>query len=240
MGPPPRDGALGPGTLTTVRDGELETYSLVELAVERLSREILSGRVDPGQRLIEEHLTRRLGISRAPLREAMRLLAQQGLVEHIPRRGARVATLSDEDVRELYELRALLERHAVSSMPVEKDLTALRAALAVMRKATEAEDRLELADAHRRFHAEVVALGGNRQLVVLYESILVRIQLFMAVNMRREAQAARAETGVHRHERLIAAIEGGDAQAILLALDAHGARAYLGDGDVTQAGRSRN
>jgi len=102
-----------------VRDGELETHSLVELAVERLSREILSGRVDPGQRLIEEQLTRRLGISRAPLREAMRLLAQQGLVEHIPRRGARVATLSDEDVRELYELRALLERHAVSSMPAE-------------------------------------------------------------------------------------------------------------------------
>ena len=50
----------------------------------------------------------------------MRLLAQQGLVEHIPRRGARVATLSDEDVRELYEVRDVLERHAVSSMPAEQ------------------------------------------------------------------------------------------------------------------------
>jgi DNA-binding GntR family transcriptional regulator len=51
---------------------------LVELAASRLSREILSGGVDPGERLVEEQLTRRFGISRAPLREAMRLLAQQG------------------------------------------------------------------------------------------------------------------------------------------------------------------
>lgn len=209
-------------------DEELETYSLVQLAVDRLRRDILSGRTDPGERLVEEQLTRRLGISRAPLREAMRLLAQQGLVEHIPRRGARVATLSDDDVRELYEIRDVLERHAVTSMPPHPDLTALRAALEVMRKATEKDDRLELANAHRRFHAEVVALAGNRQLVALYESVLVRIQLYMAVNMRREAEVAHASDGVHRHERLLAAAERGDPAEILTALGGHGARAYLG------------
>lgn len=208
-------------------DEELETYSLVELALDRLRRDILSGRTDPGERLVEEQLTRRLGISRAPLREAMRLLAQQGLVEHIPRRGARVATLSDDDVRELYEVRDVLERHAVASMPERPDLTGLRASLEVMRKATEADDRLELANAHRRFHVEVVALGGNRQLVALYESILVRIQLYMAVNMRREAEIARAEDGVHRHERLLTAIEQGDTNQIKSELNGHGARTYL-------------
>jgi DNA-binding GntR family transcriptional regulator len=206
---------------------ELEMYSLVDLAVERLRRDILSGRIDPGERLVEEQLTRQLGISRAPLREAMRLLAQQGLVEHIPRRGVRVATLSDDDVRELYELRDVLERHAVTSMPDRPDLTGLRAALEVMRTATATDDRLELANAHRRFHVEVVTLGGNRQLVALYESILVRIQLYMAVNMRREAEVARAEDGVHRHERLLEAAERGDATDILAALNAHGARTYL-------------
>lgn len=208
-------------------DEELETYSLVELAVDRLRRDILSGRTDPGERLVEEQLTRRLGISRAPLREAMRLLAQQGLVEHIPRRGARVATLSDADVRELYEVRDVLERHAVAAMPDRPELAALRAALDVMRKATEADDRLELANAHRRFHVEVVRLGGNRQLAVLYESILVRIQLYMAVNMRREAEAQRASEGVHRHERLFAAVERGDRDSIFEELSSHGARAYL-------------
>ena len=93
--------------------GELTSLSLVELAVDRLRGDILSGRTDPGERLVEEQLTRRFGISRAPLREALRLLAQQGLVEHFPRRGARVATLSDDDVQELYEVRDVLERHAV-------------------------------------------------------------------------------------------------------------------------------
>jgi len=210
-----------------VSDGELETYSLVELAVDRLRRDILSGRTDPGERLVEEQLTRRLGISRAPLREAMRLLAQQGLVEHIPRRGARVATLSDDDVRELYEVRDVLERHAVAAMPPSPDLSGLRVALDVMRKATSTGDRLELANAHRTFHTEVVRLGGNKQLAALYESILVRIQLYMAVNMRREAETARAEDGVHRHERLFAAVEAGNSGGILTALNEHGARAYL-------------
>jgi DNA-binding GntR family transcriptional regulator len=207
-----------------VGDGELESYSLVELAYDRLSREILSGRTDPGERLVEEQLTRQLGISRAPLREALRQLAQQGLVEHTPRRGVRVATLSDDDVRELYEVRDVLERHAVSSMPAAPDLTRLRAATDAMRTATEAGDRMALADAHRRFHVEVVALGGNRQLTALYESVLVRIQLYMAVNMRREAEVAEAADGVHRHERLLAAVEEG---TVLQALGEHGARTYL-------------
>lgn len=208
-------------------DEELESYSLVELAVNRLRRDILSGRTDPGERLVEEQLTRRLGISRAPLREAMRQLAEQGLIEHIPRRGARVATLSDDDVRELYEVRGVLERHSSAAIPAGADLTALRAALETMRQATAADDRLELANAHRRFHVEVVRLGGNRQLAGLYESILLRIQLYMAVNMRREAEAARASDGVLRHERLFAAVSSGDVARIVDALAAHGATAYL-------------
>jgi DNA-binding GntR family transcriptional regulator len=206
---------------------ELKSHSLVELAVERLRRDILSGRTDPGERLVEEQLTRRLGISRGPLREAMRLLAQQGLVEHIPRRGARVATLSDDDVRELYEVRDVLERHAVEAIPAGADLTGLRDALEVMRRATADDDRLELANAHRRFHVEVVRLGGNHQLAGLYESVLVRIHLYMAVNMRREAETAQASDGVLRHERLFTAVASHDAGQILAALSGHGATAYL-------------
>jgi DNA-binding GntR family transcriptional regulator len=210
-----------------VGNGELESRSLVDLAFDRLSREILSGRTDPGERLIEEQLTRRLGISRAPLREALRLLAQQGLVEHIPRRGVRVATLSDDDVRELYEVRDVLERHAVVAIRPGVDLGGLHAALEVMSKATDAGDRLAIADAHRRFHVEVVALGGNRQLCSLYESVLVRLQLYMAVNLRREAEVAEPADGVHRHEKLLAAVASGDGEAIIAALNGHGARTYL-------------
>lgn len=208
-------------------DEELASLSLVELAYNRLSQEILGGRTDPGERLVEEQLTRRLGISRAPLREALRQLAQQGLVEHIPRRGVRVATLSDDDVRELYEVRDVLERHAVSLIKTDPDLSGPRAAIEAMRAATEAGDRLGIADAHRRFHVEVVRLGGNRQLCSLYESVLVRLQLYMAVNLRREAEAREPADGVHRHEAVLAALAGGGAEAIFAALRGHGARTYL-------------
>ena len=88
-------------------------------------------------------------------------------------------------------------------------------------------DRLAIADAHRRFHVEVVALGGNRQLCTLYESVLVRLQLYMAVNLRREAEVAEPSDGVHRHERLLAAIAEGDSASIIAALSGHGARTYL-------------
>jgi DNA-binding GntR family transcriptional regulator len=207
----------------------LESFSLVELVVRRLRSEILSGRIDPGERLVEEQLTRQLGISRAPLREALRLLAEQGLVEHVPRRGVRVATLSDRDVRELYAVRDVLERHAVTAaLPVpEAELSGLRAALDGMRRAADLDDRLEAAHAHRHFHVAVVALAGNRQLTTLYESILVRLQLYMAINLRREAELARPLDGVHRHERLLDAVRGGDPDGVLLVLSDHGARAYL-------------
>jgi hypothetical protein len=85
-------------------DDVLEHPSLVELSVRRLRHEILSGALAPGERLIEEQLTQRFGISRAPLREALRSLGQQGLVEHLPRRGVRVTELSREDVDELFGL----------------------------------------------------------------------------------------------------------------------------------------
>jgi DNA-binding GntR family transcriptional regulator len=208
----------------------LEASSLVELAVRRLRSEILSGALAPGERLVEEQLTRRLGISRAPLREALRLLAQQGLVEHVPRRGVRVATLSDRDVSELYRVRDVLERHAVeAALPVrsDADLTGLRAALEGMRAATATGDRLRVAEAHRGFHVALVALAGNRQLSAIYESILVKLQLYMAMNLRREAEVARALDGVHRHERLYASVAGGDAATVVAELATHGARSYL-------------
>jgi DNA-binding GntR family transcriptional regulator len=84
-----------------------------------------------------------------------------------------------------------------------------------------------IADAHRRFHVALVGLAGNRQLSALYESVLVRLQLYMAVNLRREAEVARASDGVHRHERLFGAVEAGDAEAVQAEVTRHGARTYL-------------
>jgi len=215
--------------MSVAHSGEIGAPSLVELATDRLRHEILSGALPPGARLVEEQVRVRLGISRAPLREALRHLGEQGLVEHLPRRGVRVASLSDRDVEELFDVRDLLERHAVRlALPLKgRDLGGVRAELERMRSAAVTGDAFGRAEAHRRFHAEVVALADHRQLALAYTPVLVRLQLHMAVNLHREAEARAPLEGVQRHEALLAALESDDPDVAVAALDQHGARAFL-------------
>jgi DNA-binding GntR family transcriptional regulator len=210
----------------------LESSSLVELCVARLRDAILSGTMRPGQRLVEEHLTRRFGISRAPLREALRLLDQQGLVEHLPRRGARVAQLSSRDVDELFGLRDVLERYAVEqAFPLSdpSGLVELEAALAGMAAAARTGDARAENDAHCMFHIAMVALAGHNQLKIAYEAVILKLQLYMAANLSREAEErATRDDGVLRHRRLFEAAATGDSETVLTALANHGARAFIG------------
>lgn len=213
-------------------DGDpLDGASLVELAARRLRSEILSGALVPGERLIEEQLTRRFGTSRAPLREALRLLGQQGLVEHLPRRGVRVTQLSSRDVDELFGLRDVLECFAVRQALPLRDrggLEVLQARLADMERAAVDGAALDRAEAHRQFHVGVAALAGHRHLLLAYEPVILKLQLYMATNLRREAEQRSPLEGVWRHRRLLDAIAGGDADQVLAALASHGARTYIG------------
>lgn len=204
--------------------------SLVELVLSRVRADIVSGVLAPGARIVEEQLTRRLRISRAPLREALRLLGQQGLVQHLPRRGVRVTELSETDVDELFELRTLLERFAVDTAlgrarPL--DLSGLDAALDDLATAAEHGEPLASAEAHRRFHLRIVELAGHRQLAVSYEPVIAKLQLYMAANLHREAEQSAAADGVVRHRRLRDALADGDRAGALHELDHHGARRFF-------------
>jgi DNA-binding GntR family transcriptional regulator len=216
-----------------VTDDGLYVPSLVEMATRRLREEILSGRLAPGERLIEDQIRRRFSISRAPLREALRLLGQQGLVEYLPRRGSRVTEWSDTDIEQLFAIRAVLERHAVvSTFPLpeavrEPRLNLVRERLEQMRVADLVDDQLGKDDAHRAFHAAIVALAGNRQLDLAMEPILLKLQRPMAVNLRREAVLLGPQEGLRRHEQLLAAVETNEPAVVLQALDQHGSRRFL-------------
>jgi len=202
--------------------------TLVEVAAHRVRDAIMSGSLQPGEKIVEEQLCADLGISRAPLREALRQLAQQGLVEHLPRRGSRVTQWSPRDILQLFELRGVLERHAIeSALPLADPDTALapvRAALAEMHAAGTA---LERDDAHREFHAAVVALADNRQLDIALEPILLKLQLPMAVNLREEARHHHAHDGIERHESILAALATNDAAVVVAAMHDHGHLSYL-------------
>src|SRR5690606_8085823 len=170
--PPRPAGHIGRSSYTRLMTSQANVTvlppSLVELVTTHVRSEVLSGALEPGERIVEETLCARLGVSRAPVREALRLLAQEGLVEHLPRRGFRVVVWSATDILQLFELRRVLERHAIESalpLPAEGDPFApVRAALDDMRRADTRDDPLERDNAHRRFHLAVVALAGNHQL----------------------------------------------------------------------------
>ncbi|GAA3692588.1 GntR family transcriptional regulator [Gordonia hankookensis] len=203
--------------------------SLVDVAGHRIRGAILSGSLKPGQKIVEENLCADLGISRAPVREALRLLAQQGLVEHQPRRGTRVTEWSPRDIVQLFGLRQLLESFAVeSALPLldpDVQLAPVRAAVEEMKQAS---DELAKDDAHRRFHAAVVGLAGNRQLDIALEPILLKLQLPMAVNLRMEAADHHGpDDGVKRHLAILDALERNDPAAAVSALHDHGHLQYL-------------
>lgn len=163
----------------------------------------------------------------------MRLLGQQGLVEHLPRRGVRVTQLSARDMDELFTLRDALEQFAVRCTfgggggPDPERLDALRAAVEEIERRVSGGTPLDQDAAHRGFHLALVALAGHHHLLRVYEPLLSQMQLYMATNMRREAHDRSPRDGAQRHRRLFDAVATGDPEAVLTELDNHGSRTYL-------------
>ncbi|MCF6389204.1 GntR family transcriptional regulator [Mycobacterium sp. MBM] len=202
--------------------------TLVDIAGSRLRAAILSGALGPGEKLVEEQLCADLGIGRAPLREALRLLTQQGLVERLPRRGSRVAEWSADEILQLFALRHVLERHAIeTALPLADPQTAVQPVRRMLDDMSRATDDLERDDAHRRFHAAVVGLAGQRQLDIALAPILLKLQLPMAMNLREEARHHRASDGIDRHQAILTALESNDADTVIAALADHGHLQYL-------------
>ncbi|MFC6160137.1 GntR family transcriptional regulator [Kribbella jiaozuonensis] len=209
---------------------QLRSPSLVQLAVDAIRRMILAGELAEGERLIEDRLTEQLGISRPPLREALRVLEQEGLIVTRPRRGSAVATLTDQDVFEILTLRTALERLAMElGVPVRYPdrLAHARDALAEMEQCAAAEDRGSLVQAGYRFHAALVALAGHRRLEDAYASVQQQLLLCMARNLyTREHYYEDLNEHVARHRTLLDLVEQGDPAAVLAELAVHGERSF--------------
>jgi DNA-binding GntR family transcriptional regulator len=209
--------------------GRIEQPSLVDLAAEKIRELLLAGTLKPGERVREAWLSARLGISRPPLREAIRVLVHQGLLERIPRRGVRVVALTDKDIQDIYSLRSVLDRYALElGVPVEDPamLEPLREAVSEMRSAVTSGEHGPYVEANRQFHLALIRLGGNGRLTMTYELLMNQMQLLMSINLSRESLEGR-EVGVRRHEELLTAIESGDLTQALAALAAHGERRFL-------------
>jgi DNA-binding GntR family transcriptional regulator len=183
-----------------------------EQTVSRLRRIILEGDVEPGARLGEVELAAQLGVSRTPVREALRVLSSQGLVEILPNRGARVARWSVQDLEEIYELRVMLESHAAQRAagrmsPADVDvLTELCEQMEACAQRGRKHDLLELSELNSRFHRCILDAADSPRLATMLASV-VQIPLIMRTFVRYTPEALARSMGHHRE--LAAAIQAG-------------------------------
>jgi DNA-binding GntR family transcriptional regulator len=144
-----------------------EHSSLHGQVIAELREAILTGRLKAGERLVEERIADELGVSRNPVREAIRALASEGLIEVAARRGASVAVMSEQEARETIEVRALLEGHNARLAARRHDTRVIKRIEAVLNKGTAAVNAGHFDQLYRlnqEFHSELAAAGQNRVL----------------------------------------------------------------------------
>lgn len=186
---------------------KLDNYKpLREIVFETLRESIIQGRLKPGERLMEIQLAEEMGVSRTPVREAIRKLELEGFVVMVPRKGAYVATISVKDIVDIFEIRASLE--------------ALAAGLAAERATAEELEEMERAVLHNyevsnsnsldsvverdtSFHDLIYKASRNQRLVGIVTHLKEQIQRFRTTSL---AQPGRIKNAVHEHKSIIEAI----------------------------------
>jgi DNA-binding GntR family transcriptional regulator len=201
----------------------LAPASLASQVADRLVEAIAHGRVEPGQRLFETELANELGVSRIPVREALRLLEGQGLLVARHHRGIRVIALDEAWARQLYELRVAIERvalrHAAAVYRREPErLKALDRIIARMQEAAAAGDRDAVNLADLAFHETLCAESGSPLLLTLWQAIRRHLRILFARETDRDVALAAVPA---QHIRLRALLAAGDSAALDSAIEAH-------------------
>ncbi|HUN07174.1 MAG TPA: GntR family transcriptional regulator [Aggregatilineales bacterium] len=195
----------------------IDNKPLRDRVLDALRDAIVSAELKPGEPLIELELSAQLGVSRAPLREAIQILSREGLVETIPYRGAIVRNLSRRDIEELYSLRSVLESFAVQRIIERNDaeqVTRLRAVFESMLTAAQGGDLKAVNNIDREFHDTLIELSDHNLLVMTWSSVSMRVRQVMALRNRRNSDITRI---AYNHLPIIEAIQkANEAEALRL------------------------
>lgn len=209
------DAANDPGAhldkiIATARESNVTAQDLV---LTSLREAILAGVLSPGSRLRQEELADRFGTSRIPVREALRALEYEGLVTSEPNRGFTVTELDADDVEEVYDLRIVLESHAVRvALPLltEEDIAELDELFATMSNATSPDEQLA---ARERFYIRLYSVSGRPRLV----GLIARLRQEVARSLRWPT----LQHAPSHHDAFYAAVKLGDADRAATQLASH-------------------
>ena len=191
----------------------MESRPIREIAYDVLKKAIITGEIPAGERIVETEYADRLHISRTPLREALRKLERDGLVEYVMRRGVIVHAFTTEDVDQIYTIRNSLEMltlpYIIENATAE-DIAALREKLAEMDKLMAKDDIESISPLAREFHTMLTAISGKNRILRVIEGQDEYIRRFssMAIKQENRRNAAHEE-----HHRLVDLVEKKDLPA---------------------------
>ena len=191
-----------------------------EVAV-RLRQRIVEGQIAPGTKLNERELAELLNVSRTPLREAIRMLAAEGLVELLPNRGAVVAQMSAQDVADTFEVIAGLEGQSgelAAQRITEPELAEIRALHFEMMAAWTRRDLPTYYRLNAQIHTQINAAARNPVLAQTWRTVNARLQ---ALRFRSNFDEAKWKRAVKEHERMVELLAARDAVALRALLIEH-------------------
>ena len=205
---------------------DLDTYQpLREAVCETLREAIRKGILEPGERLMEVQLAEELGISRTPVREAIRKLEQEGYVIMMPRRGTYVSDISTNDVKEIFEIRSALESLAtgLAARRIEpEELETLQNLLVEIEGYIAKNDIEKIVETDIKFHGLLYQVSRNERLVNIINNLKEQLARFRTLSM---SYPGRLQETLEEHSEMVEAIANGDVSAARDAAEHHMERA---------------
>lgn len=184
-----------------------EYLPLRDVVFNTLRQAILRGELKPGERLMEIQLANKLGVSRTPIREAIRKLELEGLVLMIPRKGAEVAEITEKSLRDVLEVRRALEELAVQ-IACDKisatQIEVLRLTAQAFKDGLQSEDVTKIAEADVKFHDVIYDATGNQRLIQLLNNLREQMYRYRVEYLKRPEVYPKL---LEEHEEIIIAIE---------------------------------
>lgn len=189
----------------------IRQFLLVEDIVAQVSESILTGKLQPGEKLVENRLAEQLGVSRGPVREAIHKLEQLGLVEKVPYQGTSVSRMDDREILELHGLRKVLECMAARLLAEKNDpqnVAALREIIEEMRQTSELGDLSKILLIDADFHDALIHLTDHNLLNAAWEPVSMKLRRFLLLSRRHTYQSI--EDKVPPHLAIVEAISTGN------------------------------
>lgn len=187
-----------------------EYLPLRDVVFHALRDAILTGDLQPKERLLENQLAEKLGVSRTPIREALRMLEIENLVELVPRRGAQVLDMSRDDIINILEIRSSLERLAVNlscKRITAEQVQELKEAEEKFEKSILSGDREKIIQNDEAFHDLIFASTKNQRLIQIYENLRIQLYRYRMAHLKADSSIP---VIISHHQNIIRAIENCD------------------------------